>query len=115
MRTLLACVCLACFTFAGLCQSNEFYRTVMYKPSTDNGLHSQKLEQMMEMLESRPAKADPEGNWGLVKDGLQLSVRLETNRILVGRTAEVRIILRNVGSNIVQYGSVGRGGATFFL
>jgi hypothetical protein len=48
--------------------------------------------------EALPAEQDPEGNWGAVTNGLQMSVRLYQRQFTNGQPVRVTILWRNVGS-----------------
>ena len=49
--------------------------------------------------ECRPAEFDPQGNWGPVVSGFQISIRLATNTFRVGSMINARVILRNTETN----------------
>jgi len=53
--------------------------------------------------EEGPAGGDPAGNWGPVDGGAQLSLRLATNRFVLGEMITAYIILRNCGDSILTY------------
>jgi hypothetical protein len=42
-----------------------------------------------------PVEKDPEGHWGPAEEGVQLSLRLETNRFVLGQPVTAYVILRN--------------------
>ena len=54
-------------------------------------------------LEEGPVGNDPLGNWGPVESGAQLSLRLATNRFVVGQMVTAYVILRNDSRDIVEY------------
>src|ERR1035438_8320956 len=57
--------------------------------------------------ESRPAELDPEGHWGTVTAGVQLSIRLSKNFFALGQPIEATVTLRNVTTNSMNLLSAG--------
>ena len=61
------------------------------------------LEKAMEMAknlpECRPAELDPEGNWGQIVSGFQMSIRLSTNTVAPNEPIRATVILRNTTTN----------------
>jgi hypothetical protein len=53
--------------------------------------------------ESRPADQDPEGHWGKVVDGFQLSLRFERQEFSNGEPIIVSILMRNVSDKRLTY------------
>lgn len=53
--------------------------------------------------ESRPAQDDPEGHWGPIIAGWQLSLRLSTNTFAPGQPVSGTVLLRNVTDKEMQY------------
>ena len=53
--------------------------------------------------DSRPATDDPEGNWGSVTEGFQLSIRFGKDTFTNGEPVIASIILRNVSTNKLWY------------
>jgi hypothetical protein len=51
------------------------------------------------LSESRPAKLDPEGHWGEVISGLQMSIRFDKTIAKPGEAVTVTVILRNTTTN----------------
>jgi|SRR5579859_2200000 len=49
--------------------------------------------------ECLPAEIDTNGNWGPVVNGLQLSIRCQTNVFKVGDSMPLSVIIRNVSTN----------------
>jgi len=49
--------------------------------------------------ECRPAELDPEGHWGTVTAGFQLSLSSHTNVFVVSNAMPVTVILRNISTN----------------
>lgn len=52
--------------------------------------------------ECKPADQDPEGHWGKVVNGFQLSIRSATNAFVRGHPATVTVLLRNSTTNALQ-------------
>jgi hypothetical protein len=80
------------------------------------GAASRTYEEMMRGAtnsECRPAELDPQGNWGQISAGLQLSVRLSTNRFVAGQPIDLTVILRNTTTNGLTL--LGSGQATVKL
>lgn len=61
------------------------------------------LDAMGGAKESLPASADPDGNWGDIVEGFQLSARFETNEIASNTPVKVTILLRNTTNQILAY------------
>lgn len=61
------------------------------------------IEHARTAKDSRPAKDDPEGNWGPESNGLQLSIRFPKQSFAPGDPVLAEITLRNVGDEIVGY------------
>ena len=57
------------------------------------------IEKAKRALDSRPAAQDPEGNWGAVVDGLQVSIRLDKKTYDTNEPIVATIIMRNVSEN----------------
>ena len=53
--------------------------------------------------ESRSAENDPEGHWGPIVAGWQLSLRLSTNTFAPGQPLSGTVLLRNVTDNEKEY------------
>lgn len=53
--------------------------------------------------ESRPAQDDPEGHWGPIVAGWQISLRLSTNTYTPGQPVYGTVLLRNVTDKEVEY------------
>ena len=61
------------------------------------------LDEAKKNKECLPADAFPEGNWGEIKNGVQLSLRFETNTFAVGQPVNAITLLRNVTNLIMSY------------
>lgn len=61
------------------------------------------VEEARKAADSRQAEDDPEGNWGDVINGSQLSVRLDKEQYAFGETLVAHIIIRNLGSEVLAY------------
>ena len=55
--------------------------------------------------EEGPASSDPAGNWGPVDGDAQLSLRLATNRFVLGQMITAYVIFRNCGGSTLSYES----------
>lgn len=53
--------------------------------------------------ESRPAERDPEGHWGRVVDGFQLSLRFDKQAFTNGEPVVATILMRNVSDKELGY------------
>ena len=53
--------------------------------------------------ESLPASADPEGHWGSVVEGFQLSARLEKKSFKPDEQIKVTVLLRNTTNHVIGY------------
>src|ERR1700743_1259734 len=67
------------------------------------GKHSKQLQEAKKTKESLPADQFPEGNWGLVTNGFQLSLRFEKPSFNPGEPVAAIILLRNVTNAILTY------------
>jgi len=65
--------------------------------------------------ECRSATTDIEGNWGRVMDGLQMSIRFETNSFSPQQPVRALVILRNVTNEMRYYSLVRPGDALLHL
>ena len=75
-------------------------------------LNRVKIEAAKKLRECLPASEFPEGNWGTVTEGFQLSLRFETNDFTTGTPIAATIILRNVTNSVLNYRAVGILGGT---
>lgn len=81
-------------------QTNELFLT------DDRLLHlpyAEKLATARRSKESLPAAEFPEGNWGTVTNGFQLSLRFETNVLASGGCINAIVLLRNVTNSVLCY------------
>jgi hypothetical protein len=109
MKITRALLFLQLFTFCCFSQTNRVYVTMTFQIATNGAFYLETRDQAMESKESWSAELYPAGNWGPVMDGLQLSLRLTTNQFAVGNSVDAIVILRNVGTTLVQYNEVARG------
>ena len=65
--------------------------------------------------ESRPAELDPEGHWGAIASGLQVSIRFSTNVFISGHPIDATVILRNTTTNRVILPTSGPWTIDFFV
>ncbi len=66
-------------------------------------LNPEKVAQAKRQTECLPANAFPEGNWGEVQSGFQLSMRFETNTFVTGQPITAILLLRNVTNTVLTY------------
>lgn len=69
--------------------------------------YAEQMEAAKGRPESRPAELDPEGHWGTVTAGVQISIRLSTNVFALGQPIEATVTLRNVTTNSMALRSAG--------
>jgi len=62
-----------------------------------------KIEEAKRSTESRPADEDPEGHWGPVTNGLQLSIRFEKTKYVTGEPITAILLIRNVSDKQESY------------
>lgn len=62
-----------------------------------------KIQEALKSNESLPANQDPGGHWGKVVDGLQLSLRFDTQQFTNGEPVSATILMRNVSTNQLTY------------
>ncbi len=74
-----------------------------HKPSGETVVAKQKIKEAQGSAESRPADQDPEGHWGKVTDGLQLSIRIEKKTYAVGEHLVAILLLRNISDKPLKY------------
>jgi hypothetical protein len=85
-------------------QTNQFYITDEGKGSVPKTPFSQEqIEKARHAKDSRPAEDDPEGHWGTVTEGFQLSLRFEKDSFTNGEPVVARVILRNVSDRSLTY------------
>lgn len=68
-----------------------------------SGYFDQKEDRTRAARESRPANEDPEGNWGQLIAGCQISMRAEQDSFPTGEPVIARVIIRNVGNELLQF------------
>jgi hypothetical protein len=66
-------------------------------------VETKKIEEALNSKESRPASQDPEGHWGQVLDGFQLSLRFEKQDFTNGEAITATVLIRNVSENTLSY------------
>jgi hypothetical protein len=64
--------------------------------------------------ECRPAELDPDGHWGALIGGLQLSIRANTNCFVAGSPILVAVIIRNTTTNTLSRFNADDGGESIF-
>lgn len=62
-----------------------------------------KIEEAAKSPESRPAEQDPEGNWGNVVGGIQVSLRLQSSTFTNGEPVRVTMLVRNVTNRVITH------------
>src|SRR5882724_9624279 len=112
MKTLVAASTLLFCQLMMADETNVFYPTddgylfQNEKNGSKKHLDSQKLEAAKTMRECFPAKDFPEGNWGEVKHGYQLSLRFNQPVYTNGDPIMATLLLRNVTNKVVEYASL---------
>jgi hypothetical protein len=71
-----------------------------------------KVETAKQLGECLPVSEFPEGNWGAISGGFQVSLRFETNKFTAGSSILASVIVRNVTNAVLTYRSVGILGRT---
>lgn len=83
--------------------SNIVFLPVDFKGYSSRNVEAVEVERQVaaasKLPESRSAEFDPEGHWGRVVSGFQLSLRFSTNTFTAGQTIEATVLLRNVTTN----------------
>lgn len=104
----IACLLIICFAIAeSLHASDTNVVYLMMDPVFHVGEEAQAIATAEQMkretnsVESRPAELDPDGNWGTVVDGVQISVRLSTNVFTLGQPINATVLVRNTTTNQV--------------
>ena len=62
-----------------------------------------KIRQAGTLPESRPADQDPEDNWGIVTNGLQLALQLKSTAYTNGEPVRATMFMRNVTNEPIVY------------
>jgi len=88
-----------------LAQTNSFYINDESEipHETNNWYSRSQIENAKNALDSRPAENDPEGHWGNVTEGFQLSIRLPKSSFTNGEIISAVVTLRNVSDKILWY------------
>jgi hypothetical protein len=66
-------------------------------------IQASKIQEAQRANESRPAHQDPEGHWGKVTDGFQLSLRFGKYEFTNGEPVTATILMRNVSGKPLTY------------
>lgn len=98
-------------TFVAIGQTNEFYIT----DRSSNGyahesFSAEEVAAAKRAKDSRPAKDDPEGNWGQPLEGFQMSIRFDKPRFTNGEPIVAQVILRNVSDRTLWFPVVAHEG-----
>ncbi len=70
---------------------------------SDRSPDPEKVKAARLLKECRPAAQDPEGNWGSVSEGFQMSLRFEKDSFEAGEPIPATIIIRNVAQQFLWY------------
>lgn len=65
-------------------------------------IRPEKIKESLKLRECLPASEFPEGNWGDVEKGFQLSIRLESTNVPTGGSIVATILVRNVTNQAVR-------------
>ena len=86
-------------------ETNQFYITDDFVTHQGDTLPftPEHIEKARHTKECRPAQQDPEGHWGPVTEGFQLSIRLQKDTFTNGEPVKVCVILRNVSGKLLRY------------
>lgn len=66
-------------------------------------IETRRIEEALKSKECRPAAQDPEGHWGQVTRGFQLSLRFDKQQFTNGEPVVATIFMRNVSTNRLSY------------
>lgn len=72
-------------------------------PGKMDSRYKQIMDAAIKAGECRPAEQDPEGHWGEVVGGFQLSIRSATNVFVIGKPIPITVIFRNTETNNRPY------------
>lgn len=107
MKTLSVALALAtCLVGSLRAQTNQFYITDESKVHHEARIpmfSPEQIERAKHAKESRPAEDDPEGHWGAISEGFQLSIRFEKETFTNGEPVIVSVLLRNVSDRPLTY------------
>ena len=89
-------------------ETNEIYVTEdnfgFFADQHSAGLHHDKLlAEAKKTRESLPSKDFPEGNWGEVINGLQLSLRFDKQTYTNGEKITAIMLIRNTTNQAIRY------------
>jgi len=89
-------------------ETNDLYLTDDGKSIDGWSLHPEKNPKLVQAAimtnESLPAEEFPEGHWGSVQDGFQLSLRFDKQSYTNGEPICAILLLRNVTNRVLRYG-----------
>ena len=104
MKTLPAlAVLLLLIVVAVFAQANKFYVTEETHTTAFFTPTAEQIEQAKRAKDSRPTEDDPEGNWGQISEGFQLSIRFSKDTFTNGEPVIASILLRNVSDRPITY------------
>jgi hypothetical protein len=83
---------------SGAAETNRFFVIDDGWPITESKIEAAKTNKL-----SRPAADDPEGNWGAVRAGIQVSLRFSKEAFGKNESPTATVILRNVSGEEIQY------------
>jgi hypothetical protein len=107
MRVLCTLLLVAATSYSWAAETNILFLT-------DDGLlrvnHARKVQEAQKSRESLPSDQFPEGNWGPVTNGFQLSLRLEKTSFAKGEPIPTLLLLHNASTNVLKYARVSVAG-----
>ena len=66
-------------------------------------VRTQRVQEALRSNESRPAEQDPQGHWGKMVDGFQISLRFDKQEFTNGEPIVAAILMRNVSEKRLSY------------
>jgi len=89
-------------------ETNKLYVTddgflIRQAANGQTSMDPKQVEDAKTSRESLPAEEFPEGNWGKVQDGFQLSLRFDKPKYKVGEPITATILLRNITNRTLMY------------
>lgn len=105
MKKLTVAVILTVSLVQIVADTNQFYLTDDFTTHYGDTLPftPEQIEKAKHAKECRPADQDPEGHWGSVTEGFQLSIRLDKESFTNGEPVTACVILRNVSGKLRRY------------
>jgi hypothetical protein len=105
MNTILTALVLSATASGVLGDTNRYYLTDDFATHYGDTLPftPEQIERAKHAPECRPAAQDPEGHWGPVTEGFQLSIRLQKASFTNGEPVTASVILRNVSGRLLRY------------